>query len=278
MVVVTRDRPHLLRGTLDALAAQSWEPREVVVVDNGGDGATAALCREYALRLVPAAGRTLGAARQAGVEAARGAIIAFTDDDCLPDRRWLEELVRALQVDPSLRGVQGRTETEPGSLLAHGVRVSRGGHLFETCNMAYRREALEEAGGFDPAYRGWFEDTALGAEVLRRGRIGFAPAALVVHRSVARPAMDRKRWRVLLEDERRLARGHPAFYRRTRGPGFLPAVTMHWLVGSPLKRIARALPRAWREPREFAALLRTLLWERRELIAALRDERSADQR
>jgi glycosyltransferase involved in cell wall biosynthesis len=268
VVVVTRDRPALLAQTLEALAKQTWDVREVIVVDNGGgledpDGA----------RLVPAVGMSLGAARQAGVEAARGAIIAFTDDDCLPDPAWIEEMVAAFQRDRWLLGVQGRTLAQDGPLDAHAVRIERLNPLFQTCNIAYRREAIERAGGFDPDFTGWFEDTDLGARIQGSGPIAFTGSAVVVHQAVPRRTLSRDAWRRLIADECRLAARQPDFYRRVRGPSPAFTVAGRWLIGSPLKRIARAIPRAISEPRGFLALALGLLRERWELAAALLERR-----
>jgi GT2 family glycosyltransferase len=292
VVIVTRDRPELLAAALDALGRQTWARREVIVVDNGcsveqgasqpsvgcgsdrssGDsapGAVETVARSRGARYVTAAGSTLGAARQRGVDAARGEIVAFTDDDCLPDERWLEVLVSTFRRQPGLAGVQGRTDAEAGPVGSHAIRVAGPDRLYRTCNIAYRREALELAGGFDPGFQGWFEDTALAARVLEYGPIGFEPGALVTHRAMPRRRLGREHWRVVLADERRLADTYPSFYRRARGPGFLSAVIARWLVGSPLK----TLTREWRgiliDPRGYLALARLLLEERRELLAAL---------
>jgi hypothetical protein len=103
------------------------------------------------------------------------------------------------------------------------------------------------------------------------GPIGFEPRALVIHQAVPRKRLSRAAWRALLEDERRLAVGYPTFYRRTRGPGFLPAVVLRWLVGSPVKTLLRELPRAGADPRGYLSLAGALMAERWELARALLD-------
>jgi GT2 family glycosyltransferase len=151
------------------------------------------------------------------------------------------------------------------------VRVSGPNALYQTCNIAYRRAALELVGGLDLRFRGWFEDTSLAARVLMHGPIGFEPRALVSHRAVQRSPLDRVRWRTLLEDERLLAHAYTSFYRRTRGPGFVATVVARWLLGSPLKTLLRELPRARTQPADYLALVRLLLKERVELVRALLD-------
>ena len=271
VVIVTHDRLELLAETLAALDRQTWACREIVVVDHGGGERTRRLAQGSGARYVLAANVTLAAARQAGTDAARGEIVAFTDDDCLPDPGWLESLVSAFRRQCELCGVQGRTEAEVGPVGSHVVRVFHPDPLFQTCNIAYRRSALELAGGFDLGFAGWFEDTALAVRVLAHGPIGFEPHALVTHRAVPRRLVERERWCVLLADERRLARDYHSFYRRWRGPGFLPTVIARWLLGSPAKALLADLPRARSDPGGYVALIRLLLRERWELVRALRD-------
>jgi glycosyltransferase involved in cell wall biosynthesis len=271
VIIVTRDRPELLEGTLRALAHQTWQGFDLIVVDHAPNERTRLLARREGARYIPAPQSTLAWARQAGVSAAGGDIIAFTDDDCLPDSHWLEQMVASFRANPSLAGVQGRTVGEAGPVGFHAVDVARLDPLYQTCNIAYRRTALQRAGGFDLRFTGYFEDTALGARVLEYGPIGFAHDMRVTHRAVPRTPLDRARWRILLDDERRLARDYSAFYRRTRGVGFLPTVVARWLVGSPLKTLVRELPHAGRDPKGYLRLWWLLLRERKDLLAALHD-------
>jgi GT2 family glycosyltransferase len=268
VVVVTRDRPALLEAMLAYLDAQTWQPRETVVVDHGNTPEVEEIAHRHHARYVGHPNGTLAQARQAGVDAAQGEVVAFTDDDCLPRGDWLEHLVRAL-ADGRLWGVQGRTEPQPGPIGSYAVKVHRGSNLYETCNIAYRREALSRCGGFDPRFRGWFEDTALAARVLDLGPIGFEPTAIVMHRAMPRRRKNREEWRCILADERLLARAYPRFYRRHRGPGFLPTVVARWLIGSALKAAWRDLGNAPRNPRGYAQLLNDLGRERVELLRAL---------
>ena len=269
VLVVTGDRPALLMGALAALRRQTWQSREIFVVDHAGD----LEIDDPDVRLIRAPGVSLGEARQRGVEAAGGEVVAFTDDDCLPEPGWLAALVGALRDNAAWRGVQGRTVAELGPVGSHAVRVARGNALYQTCNIAYRKEALVEAGGFDTDFQGWFEDTGLAARVLERGPIGFAGDAVVMHRAVPRRPLGRSSWRVLLQDERLLARRYAGFYRRTRGPATNFTMIVRWLVGSPIKTLARELPRASGNPRAYGALAWSLLRDRIDLARVLLEAR-----
>jgi GT2 family glycosyltransferase len=129
-----------------------------------------------------------GAARNAGWRRARAPLVAFTDDDCVPDARWLRA---ALDIHAEQPGaiVQGRTLPDPGERDRHGLlsrtmRVERLGLRYETCNMFYPRELLVTLGGFDEGFglQPGGEDTDLAWRAIEAGRRAvLAPEAVVFH-------------------------------------------------------------------------------------------------
>jgi len=271
VIIVTRDRDSLLNQALESIERQTWSNREVVVVDHAGQDSTHALAARYGVHYQVAAGGTLAAARQMGVDAAHGELVAFLDDDCIAESGWLQALVAGLNSSPGFAGMQGRTRAGSGPIGSHAVRIGRPDPLYQTCNIAYRHSALRRAGGFDLRFTGWFEDTALAARVVAHGPIGFQPDAVVLHQAVPRVRRTRAIWRAILRDERRLAREYRAFYRRTRGPGFVPTVVARWLFGSTLKTLLRELRAAPADLPGYARLTWLLARERVALIAALFD-------
>ncbi len=206
VIVATRDRAAFLPDLLGALAEQTMETHrfEVIVVDDGStDGTWSALeglagtttLRLQGLRLGHSVGQ--GPARNLGIRAARGETVAFTDDDCIPDRSWLSSLTEPLDGGGNAPHVvvQGRTEGWPEDdrigTWARTVWVLRPTWLFETCNVAYRRRDVELAGGFPgrdevphgPDGKLVGEDAVLGWRVMERGaQLRFEPGALVHHR------------------------------------------------------------------------------------------------
>ena len=108
IVVPTRNRSHLLPRLLAALDAQEFSASEVILVDDASTDRTWETLSAWkgegrrALRLETPSGSY--AARNLGWQAARGAIVAFTDDDCLPRPEWLSHLVRAMEGSQHLFG------------------------------------------------------------------------------------------------------------------------------------------------------------------------------
>lgn len=118
VVVPTRDRPEALARCLAALSAQSAaECLDLVVVDDGSADAgrvAAIVAAAPRGRLVRLEGMGPAAARNAGVRAARGTVVLFTDDDCVPDGAWVEILSAAVRGAPDAV-VGGVTECAPGA-------------------------------------------------------------------------------------------------------------------------------------------------------------------
>ena len=228
VVVPTYNRPVFLDRCLAALVAQDVEPAayEVIVADDAASEATRwqveawsarAAADGASIRYLPVPHtRGPAAARNAGWRAANGDVIAFTDDDCLPEPGWLAAGMRALA--PGVAGAAGRvvvplppapTDYE---LNAAGLETA----VFVTANCFYWRDALAVVGGFDERFEAaWREDSDLYFTLLERGeRLVFAPDAVVVH--PVRPA----KWGVSLSQQRKsvynalLARKHPTLYRQ----------------------------------------------------------------
>lgn len=267
VIVVSRGR-RTMEGTLAALAAQTRQPDEIVVVEHGARSLEELASRFTARYVHMPATAALGAVRQAGVDTATGDIITFTDDDCVPDPGWLAAAVQRFRNDRDAWGVQGRTDAESGPADTHAVRVRGPDPLYRTCNIAYRREALERAGGFDTGFRRWFEDTSLGARVTELGLVVYEPDMRVLHRAMPRVPMQVENWRMLFGDERRLERCYPGFYRTTRGPAFWPVIVGRWVVGSAVKTLLRTAPSLLCDPRSYVRLICILATERRAFIAA----------
>ena len=201
-VVSTYRRPEHLDGLLESLARQDLGTGsfEVVIVDNGSVDATwdrlvaAAAATPLRLRVIRLnANRGPGGGRNAGFAHVRAPLVAITDDDCLPEPGWLGGLLAVAASDVVV--VQGRTLPErPPGPWDHTQHLEGPTPWFETCNVAYRHDALADVGGFDEADpltaragggRAFGEDALLAHRLLARGGSAvFAPDAIVRHRVV----------------------------------------------------------------------------------------------
>lgn len=219
VVVCTRDRPAQLTTCLHRLEQQEYPRFEVVVVDNAPatDAVKVLVGERFRYHAEPRPG--LSWARNAGIAAATGQIIAFLDDDDEPDKHWLTGIAHGFARNKNAGCVAGlilpaRLDTAAEELFEQlgGHRMGRGfapetfsrsgpqSPLFPLppfgtgANMAFRREALARIGGFDVALGAGTatcagEDTlALTLTLLAGYEIAYEPSALMWHHH--RPDMD----------------------------------------------------------------------------------------
>jgi GT2 family glycosyltransferase len=194
VAVSTYQRAGLLPRLIAGLEAQTLpkEQFEVVIADNGSTDQTEQVLDDLTrrsplkLRIVrirdnrgPARGRN------AAWREARAPIVAFTDDDCVPTPNWLQAGLREMGSDAKI--VVGRTIPAPDQVQKQGpfsITVAvEDARFLHTCNIFYRREDLEAAGGFDEGFTTpGGEDTDLGLRIQRSGaQTVFSHAALVHH-------------------------------------------------------------------------------------------------
>jgi len=205
VVVASRDRPHLLRESLAAVERTLRPIDSMVVVDSASRDADAIarITAETSGSLIRCNRPGTSRARNAGWRAASTQLIAFTDDDCLPCEGWIEAIVKAFDQSPPPDIVTGRVLPDAGSngrvqialsvittdeaaTFIDGDDVTMMGH---GANMAWRRSALENIGGFDEAlgpgamFGAGSEDADAFLRALHAGGLGrFDPRAVVVHR------------------------------------------------------------------------------------------------
>jgi glycosyltransferase involved in cell wall biosynthesis len=220
VVVPARDAAATLPRTLACLAAQRDAPEfEVIVVDDGSRDGTAALAERGGARVVRSDGEGSGSARNAGVAAARGSLLAFTDADCFPSPGWLAAGAQRLHDADLVAGAVKPDPSVPLGPFDRTVWVERETGLYETANLLMRRELFERVGGFEPwlrddgPARGWTnpelgEDVWLGWRARRAGASSaFEPEALVYHAVHRRDAAG-------YVSERRRVRHFPAMAAR----------------------------------------------------------------
>ncbi len=195
VVICAYNAERTMQECLDSLRRLRYPNHEVIVVDDGSTDATRAIALRYPeFRLISHENRGLSVARNEGIEAATGEIVAFTDSDCAVDPDWLTFLVQRL-VSESFAAVGGPNLPPPeDDWVPECVARSPGGptHILLSdweaehipgCNMAFWRRHLLEVGLFDPIFRAAGDDVDLCWRLQNAGhKIGFAAAALVWHR------------------------------------------------------------------------------------------------
>jgi GT2 family glycosyltransferase len=205
IIIPTRERPDYLAVALASLAGQAREAgAELIVVDDGANEETRTVAGRFEARYVSlGAPRGLNAARNAGIEAATGELLAFVDDDVEVHPGWLAALISAAAADPGagvltgpivarLEGRARRTCGREGPPITYAE--PGGGDRDVTrawgANMAIRRSAIEEIGLFDPHRHVWSGDEEEWEERHLRagGRIRFVAAAGLDHRRAPRDA------------------------------------------------------------------------------------------
>lgn len=204
VVIPTYNRSALLRDAVESVLAQEFDrPFEIVIVDNNSQDDTEAVAHRLVyehrgkVRYVSETQQGNAHARNLGVRTARGAIVAFIDDDVSVQRDWLATLWNALDSRADLSFVGGRVLPQwtgpppswltqdhwsPLALLDYGpdelIISGDSPRGLLTANIAFRRSVFDEVGSFSPHLQrvknmiGSMEDTEFLLRVCRSGRQG----------------------------------------------------------------------------------------------------------
>ena len=230
VVIATYKRPQLLILCLDCLANQNFHKAnfEVIVISDGKDEATEIVIQQWkannkinirydllAVKSGPAA------ARNFGWRLAKGSLIAFTDDDCLPEVDWLTAFYNAFKID--LNSVFSGKTMVPISDKPTDYEKNISGLAtadFITANCCCPKPLMESVGGFDERFTmAWREDSDLEFKLItKRVKIIRVNSAMVVH--PVRKAV----WGISLKEQRKtlynalLYRNFPALYKQKIQP------------------------------------------------------------
>lgn len=280
VVIVSRQRPDELRLCLSAVARLSYSDYEVIVVaDPAGLAAVETLPFAKMIKTVAFDEANISAARNRGVAQAAGQIVAFLDDDCVPETRWLEHLAAAFD-DPDVAAAGGFVRGRNGiSFQWQGRIVDQSGRASdvildshnptrltppkgwavktEGTNMAVRRYVLAGLGGFDPAFRFYLDETDLNMRLAQTGHATAIVPLAQVHHGYAASVLRRQDRAV--RDLRQIAASTVVFLRKHCPAGQHAAVLdaafeeqrrgcMTQLVSGQLEpRDIRRLMASWRE-------------------------------
>jgi GT2 family glycosyltransferase len=193
VVVCTYNGEKTLRSCFEGLRDLHYPDYEVIVVNDGSTDATDEITRKFGFRLISTENRGLANARNAGLEAATGEIIAYMDGDAHPDPHWLSHLAVAFLKSPHA-GIGGPNIPPAQGSVAECVANAPGGptHVLISdreaehipgCNMAFRKSSLEAIGGFDSQFRVAGDDVDICWRLQNEGgTVGFCAGAVVWHR------------------------------------------------------------------------------------------------
>lgn len=275
VVVATHNRAERLAALLDSLRAQTFTDFEVVVCDDASSDATPRVLAEAeGLALVALRNEISGGpavARNAGWRAARGALIAFTDDDCVATPGWLEAGVEAWRGDPGsfIQGPVAPIEAERERLGAFSYTIIVDGPtpVYECANIFYPRDLLERIGGFDETFRRTGEDVDLGWRARAAGaRPAFAGHAQVHHAVVELGARGYLRRLWSWSDAMRAYGRHRGLRRAQLTHGLFWNLS-HYLLFRALLGAALATRGRWAWPLSWWLAKWFLAYERAESIA-----------
>jgi GT2 family glycosyltransferase/DNA-binding beta-propeller fold protein YncE len=194
VVICAYNAAETLDECLTSIECQTYPDYEIILVNDGSRDRTSEIALSHPrVRVIDVPNRGLSAARNVGLAAATGAIVAYTDADARADRDWLTFLVQPFVISDVV--ASGGPNVVPGNdpPMAQCIARAPGGpthvllddHIAEHvpgCNMAFRRDALLAIGGFNPIYLRAGDDVDVCWRLQGRGwKIGFASSALVWH-------------------------------------------------------------------------------------------------
>jgi O-antigen biosynthesis protein len=193
VLICTYNGARSLGETCAAVADLDYPDVEVIVVDDGSTDDSARIAEHHGFRVISTENRGLSNARNTAVAAATGEIVAFIDDDAMPDPQWLTYLVDTFaRTDfvavggpnlpvPGDGAVADAVAAAPGNPI-HVLTTDREAEHIPGCNSAFRTELLREIGGFDPQFQTAGDDVDICWRLQDGGwRIGYCAAAAVWH-------------------------------------------------------------------------------------------------
>jgi GT2 family glycosyltransferase len=193
VVVCTYNGSKTIRDCMEGLLCLDYPDFEVIVVDDGSTDGSGEIARQYGFKVITTKNHGLSSARNIGMKAASGEIVAYLDDDAYPDPDWLTYLAAGFMnaghaafggpnIPPKGDGrIAECVANAPGGPVHVLISDQEAEHI-PGCNMAFRKSALQEIGGFDPRFRAAGDDVDVCWRLQEKGyTLGFSPAAMVWH-------------------------------------------------------------------------------------------------
>ncbi len=219
VIINTYNRASYLKQALEALRYQTYSDFEVVVVNGPSTDDTDQILSEHegAIKKRDCASRNISASRNIGIKAAQGEIVAFLDDDAVPDQFWLANIASGFEkcncsilggfvLDNTGFKFQSRyilTDRHVNSTYLEEICVPQqmfcfpGTRQFLTpmgCNVAFRRRALVAAGGFDEQYDYYLDETDVVVRMIDMGFTVRIEPSIIVYHKFAPSGIRKEKW------------------------------------------------------------------------------------
>lgn len=219
VIINTFNRATYLKTTLDSLRYQTYDDFEVVVVNGPSTDNTESLLDQYT-GLIKRCGcpeKNLSTSRNIGIKSAQGEVVAFLDDDAVPDQFWLEKIAACFSkgtcsilgggvLDNTGYKFQSRyilVDRYANSTELNDFNVSQrlfcfpGARRFLTpmgCNVAFRKSDLVAAGGFDEQYDYFLDETDVVARMTDMGFVTRIDLSIIVYHKFAPSEIRKEKW------------------------------------------------------------------------------------
>jgi glycosyltransferase involved in cell wall biosynthesis len=191
VVIPTLNSGRTLEEMLDSLASQIYDNLEVIAVDGGSTDNSLEILSGYPVRILRNDRRGVGAARRAGVDDAKGELVAFLDSDCIAPPDWLSKLYSKTQEHADAAAIGGIAKAKTPSLISKCLEyrlfgIEKGEVDIEvesvaTMNAIYHKNAILAVGNFNLEYE-LAEDPELNRRLRKAGfKLVLSPQVVVFH-------------------------------------------------------------------------------------------------
>jgi glycosyltransferase involved in cell wall biosynthesis len=186
VIIPAFNEEKFLGNCLLSLKEQDFKDFEIIVVDNNSTDKTREIAKQFGVILVPEKKQGVAFARNKGAKIAKGEILVFTDADTILPKNWLSRIKEEFERDKELIAFGGSCQFYSGPISARLAskfllkpflfldKFFSGGFNLMGCNMAIKKEAFFEVGGFNENLK-LNEDVEISYRLRKMGKVKFDP-------------------------------------------------------------------------------------------------------